>query len=447
MACAVRGPMLQKVLKPLQSAPWSRSLWTPGEGYRSRRDDPHKRPVLSLREGAEVRLRRGHPWIFTRDVRDPQALAAHSPCLVNVHAADGDVLGVALYNHNSAIAARLLSSSAYVQIDAAFFASRLKNCLAYRDQLFPEPFYRLAHGEADGLPGLVIDRYGDHACVQATAPGLDSLLWPIADALEETMKPKVIILRQDAPGRKREKAPIKREVLRGQYRGPTELRENGVSFVVDLLNGQKTGWYYDHRDHRALLATLAPQASRVLDLFSYVGGFGVTLAQYGSEHVVCVDSSEPALELCRRAAAMNSVGSRVHPVRADVMEFLGADPNAEPEDSIGNLHAHREKEYDLIIIDPPNLGVDKTSAPKAIRYYERLVLGALKVCASPGLLFVASCTYSVGEQDLLGAVNRALRWAGREARVMSFGGQAADHPGHLALPEARYLRSVLLYVS
>eukprot|EP00927_Polykrikos_kofoidii_P009410 TRINITY_DN13927_c0_g1_i1.p1 TRINITY_DN13927_c0_g1~~TRINITY_DN13927_c0_g1_i1.p1 ORF type:complete len:525 (-),score=56.20 TRINITY_DN13927_c0_g1_i1:114-1688(-) len=415
-----------------------RTLWTPESGYRPRRDNPHRRPTLALRDEASGRrLRRGHPWIYPREIRDAEALGPMSPCLVNVAADDGEVLGVALYNAQGAIAARMLSQEAFMQIDSAFFADRLRRCLDFRERLFSEPFYRLVHGEADGLPGLVVDRYGDHLCVQPTAAGLDALLWPLVDALEQTLSPKVIVVRQDAAGRKRERAPVKREVLKGQYNGPTELRENGVTFVADLLNGQKTGWYYDHRDHRALLAKLAPQTPRVLDAYSYSGGFGVTLAQYGADHVVCVDSSEIALELCRQAAALNSVGSQVEVVKSDVIKYLE------------ELRAKAsEDKFDLVILDPPNLGSDHASVHKALRFYERLVCAAADAVSSPGYLFVACCTFHVGGPDLLDAVGRALRWAGRDvgARVMATGGQAADHPGHVALAETTYLRSFLLHL-
>lgn len=448
-----------------------RCLWTPEGGYRPRKDDPQKRPVLEVREGVQGRLRRGHPWIFPREVKNGVALANLPPCLVNVVAEDGDVLGVALYNRHATIAARVLSERAFVQIDAAFFAARLRRCLAYRESLYREPFYRLAHGEADGLPGLTIDRYGDHLVVQPTAAGLDALLWPLLDALEEVLQPKVVILRQDTPGRRKERAVVQREVLKGQYRGPTEIRENGVTFVVDLLHGQKTGWYFDHRDHRARLAELAGQVPRVLDLYSYVGGFGVTMAHYGSEEVVCVDSSEAALELCERSAAINNVAGRVRVVRSDVLEFLGGAPLRPPRPFDGDIDEDLEDgvdagvepsssaaaagelrgagghgEFDLVIVDPPNLGGDRTYAPKAIRFYERLLHAASRACAKRGWLFVASCTHHVGEADLLGAAARALRWQGseREARVVACGSQAPDHPSLPVLPESRYLRSVLL---
>ena len=170
-----------------------RVLWTPGAGYRQRLDDPHRRPVLTLREGADARLRRGHPWVFPRDVRDPRELGQHPPCLVNLQSSDGEALGVALYNGRGTIAARLLSDRTYLQVDAAFFAARLRSCLAYRERLFPEPFYRLVHGEADGLPGLVVDRFGDHAVLQPGAAALDALLWPIADAVEERFETSMLV--------------------------------------------------------------------------------------------------------------------------------------------------------------------------------------------------------------------------------------------------------------
>mmetsp|Transcript_848 Transcript_848/g.1939 ORF Transcript_848/g.1939 Transcript_848/m.1939 type:complete len:211 (-) Transcript_848:40-672(-) len=197
---------------------------------------------------------------------------------------------------------------------------------------------------------------------------------------------------------------------------------------------KKTGWYYDHRDHRSLLASLAAQAPRVLDVYSYTGGFGVTLAQYGAERVVCVDSSAAALELCSRAATMNAVGARVEVVRSDAIEYL-------------ERASRGEDVFDLVIVDPPNLGTERVNAPRALRYYERLICAAAGVCASPGMLFVACCTYHVGPAELIDAANRALHWAGRPvARIVATGGQAADHPGHPALPESRYLRSFLIHL-
>lgn len=415
----------------------TRQLWTPSTGYRPRGDDPHQRPRLRLRQGAEAKVLKGHPWVLPNAISNSEDLEHRSPCLVNVEAADGEVLGVAVYNRNGPIAVRMLSRTAFVRIDAAFFAERFKRALRYRERLFAEPFYRLAHGEADDLPGLVVDRYGDHLCIQPSS-GLDSLLWPIADALDEVLHPKVVIIRQDTPGRRREKATLRREVLKGSYQGPSELREHGASFAVDLLSGQKTGWYFDHRDHRLTLATLAPQLPRVLDVYSYVGGFGVLLAHYGSTDVLCLDSSEAALELLRRSAAMNSVQNRVRAARGDALEFLQEKVRQKAEGS--------EEDFDLVILDPPNLGIDRMSLPKALRHYEKLVAAAVELCASPGMLFVASCTYSIGERELMGICSRALSWAQREYRLVSTGSQAADHPGHLMLPESRYLRALLLHL-
>ncbi|CAK8993537.1 unnamed protein product [Durusdinium trenchii] len=418
-----------------------RRLWTPGTGYRPRGDDPHRRPHVRLREGAEAKVQRGHPWVLQNAIQQPEDLEHRPHCLVNVEASDGEVLGVALYNRNSSIALRILSRTAYVRVDAGFFAQRLSAALQYRERLFAEPFYRLAHGEADHLPGLVIDRYDDHLCIQPFS-GLDELLWPIADALDEVLKPKVVIIRQDTPGRRREKAALKREVLKGSYQGPSELREHGASFAVDLLSGQKTGWYYDQRENRLMLANLVRGSlPRVLDVYSYVGGFGVLLAHYGAASVLCVDSSEAALELLRRSAAMNAVQSCVRSIRADAMDFLQekSRQKAAGEDL-------EDSEFDLVILDPPNLGVDRLTASKALRHYEKLVTAAASLCAPGGMLFVASCTFSIGERELMGVCHRSLAWLQRDYRLVSSGAQAADHPGHLMLPESRYLRALLLHL-
>eukprot|EP00929_Paragymnodinium_shiwhaense_P093241 TRINITY_DN53390_c0_g2_i2.p1 TRINITY_DN53390_c0_g2~~TRINITY_DN53390_c0_g2_i2.p1 ORF type:complete len:412 (+),score=38.20 TRINITY_DN53390_c0_g2_i2:117-1352(+) len=403
-----------------------------------------KHTLLDLHRGlTHVGSPRGHPWIYLRDVLDPDSLIPHSPGLLNVQDLDGEFLGAALYNSHGAIAGRIISPETFVQIDAGFLAQKLRKCLAYRERFYTEPYYRLVHNEADGLPGLNIDRFGDHVCVQPNSPAWDHLLWPLADAVEEVLNPKVIVIRRDTAGRRKERASsMKKEVLKGSYNGETEIRENGVAFSVDLLNGQKSGWYYDQRDNRAMLAKYAAQAPRVLDCHSYIGGFGVTMAFYGSERVVCVDTSELALELCGRAAAMNSVSSRVEPVRADVIQYL-EDTQAARQAGDGDPRDH---EFDMVILDPPNLGGDRTSALNGLRFYERLICAAAGVCASPGLIFVASCTYHIDTPDLIETASRALRWSNRTARIVATGAQSADHPGNINLPETRYLRAVLLHL-
>uniref|UniRef100_A0A0G4H916 S-adenosylmethionine-dependent methyltransferase domain-containing protein n=1 Tax=Chromera velia CCMP2878 TaxID=1169474 RepID=A0A0G4H916_9ALVE len=275
-----------------------------------RRDDPYRRPTLKLRPKCDRHLLRGSSWVWQSDIQNHGDLQRHSPCLVNVESADGEDRGVATYNRNSSIAARLLSHERFVRIDEAFFFDVLQRALKFRQRCFPEPFYRLIHAEADGLPGVVIDRYGDEVSMMINSAGMDGLSASLIRAVDECLKPRVIVLRNDSPVRKLEKLPLTKEVCKGQYAGATEVRENGCSFLVDLLEGQKTGWYFDQRDNRALLTGYA-EGRDVLDLFAYTGGFGIQAAAYGASQVTCVDSSAPAVNFCKQNAALNAVASKV----------------------------------------------------------------------------------------------------------------------------------------
>ncbi len=363
-------------------------------------DDPQTRASVMLLPGRHRRAEGGHPWIYSNEVRMDDGAKALSPgTLVNLRRADGSALGVGMFNPHSLLAARLLDRDCGRAIDRRFLARRIERALRLRERLFGTPYYRLVHAEADGLPGLVVDRFDGVLAVQANAAGMARLEPLILDALDSLLTPVAIVLRNDSPARTLEGLPREARVAKGALTGSALVHENGAVFGADLLGGQKTGWFFDQRDNRRLVATLAPDA-RVLDLYCFTGGFAVQAARAGAAAVLGVDSSE------RLAAA----GER----------------------------------FDIVIADPPAFAKSRKEVPAALRGYRKLARLAAAVTANRGLVFFACCSHNVGEPEFAEAVRRGLGDAGREGRILRIAGADADHPIHPALPETAYLKAMTL---
>jgi 23S rRNA (cytosine1962-C5)-methyltransferase len=386
-----------------------------------------KRPTITLkpREGRRARL--GAPWIFSNEVQMDTAAKALAPgALVDVKGDDGQDFGSGMFNSKSLIAIRLLARENGARIDAAFFAERLKRALALRDALYAKPFYRLAHAEGDGLPGLTIDRFGDVVVVQITAAGMEALLVPLKMALEEVLSPTTIILRADAPSRALEGLESYVRAEKGEA-ARIAVEENGARYFADLGQGQKTGWYYDQRDNRAFIASLA-KGKTVLDAYSYTGGFGIAAAKAGASEVVCLDSSEPALKLAEDSAAANSVS--IKPIKSDVMEELE------------RLAAQKEK-FDIVIADPPPFVKAKKDLEPGARAYRKLARLAADVTAKNGLVLLASCSYNIPVERFASECAAGLLRGGRRATLIRSAGAGPDHPVHPMLPESAYLKALV----
>lgn len=248
-----------------------------------------KLPSVLMRAGEDRRVRAGHPWAFSNEIlMDAETRALPAGSLAILRAPGGDALGLATFNPHSLIAARILSPDPTTVVDALFLGRRLARAAALRDRLVGVPYYRLIHAEADGLPGLVVDRFGDALVVQVNSAGMDRLTPVLLEALEAELSPGTILLKNDLPVRELE--GLKREVVvaKGEASGPIELIENGARFMADLSGGQKTGWFYDQRDNRRFVADLATDAT-VLDVYCYSGGFGVLAAKEGAKSALCID--------------------------------------------------------------------------------------------------------------------------------------------------------------
>lgn len=257
-------------------------------------DTPETRPVLRIQKGRARRLRQGGPWLFSNEVdMTTDARALPPGTLVTVADAGDERLGVATFNPHSLICARLISRDWQTTVDTALFKARLSAAADLRHRLFGTPHYRLAHSEADSLPGLIVDRYGDIFSIQANTAGMDRLIPLVVEALTELFAPAAIVLRNDSSARTLEHLPREQSVALGIVEGPVALTENGVTYLADVTTGQKTGWFYDQRPNRAFIAGLA-RGRRCIDVYSYAGGFGLACAAGGASEVTLVDRADRA---------------------------------------------------------------------------------------------------------------------------------------------------------
>jgi 23S rRNA (cytosine1962-C5)-methyltransferase len=395
------------------------------------RDDPVRRPEVRLAAGGHRRAENGHPWIFSNEVAMDAAAKALAPgLLVTLHRADGHPLGVAMFNPHTLLAARLLDRDAARPIGRRFFMRHFERALRLRSRLYDKPYYRLVHAEADGFPGLVVDRFGEVLVVQANAAGMDRLEPVILEALQSVLSPAAIVLRNDSPARTLEGLGLETRVALGSLSGPVPVEEDGTVFEADVLAGQKTGWFFDQRDNRRFMAGLAAGA-RVLDLYCYSGGFALSAAYAGAKTVLGIDRSEPALALAAVSARKNGVEERCTFRRSEV--FAEA----------AGLAAKGER-FDIVVADPPPFARSKKDAPAALRGYRKLARLAAGLTAPGGFLFLASCSHNVAAEDFAEAGRRGLADAGRGYRILRNAGAGPDHPVHPAQPETAYLKALTL---
>jgi 23S rRNA (cytosine1962-C5)-methyltransferase len=347
--------------------------------------------------------------------------------VVAVEAASGEPLGAAFYNPHSLIALRLLGLSAAAPVDSGFLADRHVRALGLREARYDRPFYRLVHAEADRLPGLICDRYGDALALQVNAAGMERLLDPLLEALDRVLKPRAVLLRNDGTGRALERLEDYVRVARGSFDGPVELEENGLAFFADPAGGQKTGWFYDQRDNRRFMAGLA-RGRRVVDFYTYAGGFAVTAAKAGAAEVTAVDRSEASLALAEAAARRN--GAEVRFVRARVF------------DEAERLVAAGER-FGVVIADPPAFAKSRKDVPTALRGYRKLAKMCARLVEPQGFLFLASCSHAVEPDRFAEECRKGLGEARRTGRLIRSAGAAPDHPVHPQLPETAYLKALV----
>ncbi|HET6912507.1 MAG TPA: class I SAM-dependent rRNA methyltransferase [Rhodanobacteraceae bacterium] len=385
-------------------------------------------PALYLRRGEDSRLRAGHLWVFANEVdvaRSPlTSFEAGEPCVI-VDSRDKP-LGVGYVNPHSLICARLVSRGLDHALDASLLTHRLNVALALRERLYPEPYYRLLYGESDGVPGLTIDRYGDVIVAQATTAGIERLKPEIEAAVRKVIAPRAMIWKNDAGIRALEQLPGYADIAFGEVPAPLVVREGGLEFVLDPIGGQKTGWFYDQLANRDALASFV-KGARVLDMFSYLGAWGLRAAAMGAKEVVCVDASAPAVAAIAANAARNGLADRVRAERADAFDFLKA------------LREQREH-FDVVILDPPAFVKRKKDFKEGALAYRRLNELGMQVLGRDGTLITCSCSYHMPREALLQGVQQGARHLDRNVQVLMSLQQAPDHPVHPAIPETDYLK-------
>ena len=391
----------------------------------------HGRPVVRLKPKAEARaIRHGFPWVYADElVTDRRTQALAPGALAVLEDADRRPLGLVTVNTKSKIIARMLDRDVTAQIDTAWFAARIARALSLRKRLYPEPFYRLIHAEADGLPGVVIDRFGDVAVIQPNAAWAETHLETLVAGLISVTGVGHVV--KNAMGRSRGLEGLNEEtvLLAGQITGPIAVPMNGAVYMADVLGGQKTGLFFDQRPNHAFAAGLA-KGARVLDVFAHVGGFGLAALANGAVSALAVDASAAALALAEAGAEAAGFGDRFAKRQGDafdVLEKLGAE-------GVG--------QFDLVICDPPAFAPAKPAVEAGLRAYERVARLAAPLVAAGGYLVLCSCSHAVDLTAFRNACARGIGRGGRRGQVLHTGFAGPDHPMLPQLAESGYLKAV-----
>ncbi len=390
-------------------------------------------PLLVLKKNEQRRLQAGHLWVYSNEVdtRKTPLTALQPGEPVIVQAASGKALGTAYVNPHSLICARLFSRRANARLDAALLERRLRSALELRTQLFAEPYYRLVFGESDGLPGLVVDRYGETLVVQVTTAGMERVSAVMIDVLQQVIGPTGILLRNDSPVRVLEGLPLGTEVI-GSVPDSVLLEEGGVRFHVPLGSGQKTGWFFDQRSNRLALHKYV-RDKQVLDVFSYVGAWGLQAAHAGAAQVTCVDASVPALDVLQQTARDNDLQSALQVQAGDAFDVMQV------------LRSER-RQFDVVIVDPPAFIKRRKDIRKGEQGYARLNNLALELLAPGGILVSCSCSMHLAESRLQHILLQAAVRQGRQLQILERGFQCMDHPVHPAIVETAYLKALFCRV-
>jgi 23S rRNA (cytosine1962-C5)-methyltransferase len=389
-------------------------------------------PALRLKRNEDRRLQAGHLWVFSNEVDTGQTpLTKFEPGeLVRVIAHNDRALGLGYVNPQSLICARMLES--WRLPDVPWFVGRIRSALALRERLYAAPYYRLVYGESDGLPGLVIDRFGEVCVAQIGTAGMERLKPQIQQALQQAIGIRALLYKNDNAAREMEGLPQSIEQAVGETGNFGTVVEDGLRFAAPLLEGQKTGWFFDQAANRRALSKYLRPGARVLDVFSYVGAWGLRAAASGASDVLCVDSSAAALELAEKNAEAN--GLKIRTRKNDAFDAL--------EEIV-----REGSRFDVVIVDPPAFAKRKKDLPKAQAAYKRLNQLALQVLATDGILVSCSCSYHLSAEQLQEAIGKAARAAGKHVQLVEAGGQAPDHPVHPAIPETRYLKAYFCRVT
>ncbi|MCB1615578.1 MAG: class I SAM-dependent rRNA methyltransferase [Pseudomonadales bacterium] len=387
-------------------------------------------PRLQINDRADKRLRNGHLWLYSNEVDNTatplkQFSAGEQVRLEN---AKGKFIALATVNPQTLICARIFNREEHA-LDKSLLVHRLNQALALRERFYSRPFYRLVYAEGDYLPGLVVDRFGDYLSVQITSAGMERMKPAIIDALQQVLKPAGILFRHDASSREQEGLDKATNEIIGNIPETVELIENNTHFRVSLREGQKTGWFYDHRQNRHYLQALSKNKS-VLDVFSYVGGWGIQALQAGASEATLIDSSASALDLAHHNARLNDCDNKLTCLEGSALEAM----KALIED---------KRKFDIVVMDPPAFIKRKKDLKKGEKAYHHYNQMALRLLKRDGLLVSASCSMHMKRNMLQDVVRTAGRHIDRQLQLIYQGGQGPDHPIHPAIEETDYLKAFI----
>ncbi len=388
---------------------------------------------LKLKKNEDRRIRAGHPWIFSNEIDNHatplKSFVPGEDVVVIGH--DNKPIGKAYMNPHSLIAARIYSYDLDQSLNTDFFIEKLQTALKLRERLFSKPFYRFIFSEADRLPGLVIDRFDTTLVMQINTAGMETKQTELAEAIRQVLpETQAILLRNDSQIRQYEGLETYIKPLFGTPPDVVTLEENDVRFLVPIWKGQKTGWFYDHRQNRAQLKNFV-LGKRVLDVFSYLGGFGIQAAVFGANQVDCIETSAFAGDFIRENAKLNTVDSKVNVISADVFDGMKA-------------LSQTDKLYNVITLDPPAFVKKFKDRKEGLVAYQRVNELALKLLTQDGVLVTCSCSMHVSEADLIQILQRAAFNTKSQIQIIGRGHQGPDHPIHAAIPETDYLKAIFV---
>ena len=391
----------------------------------------NSKPIVRLKpKTSDLPIKRGYPWVYDNElVLDRRTKSIDSGSIVQVQSSDRTPLATAAFNANSKITLRILDLNPTQNVDLGWMTSKMTAAFDLRERLFDQPFYRLVHAEADGLPGVIIDRFGDICVVQPNAAWADREFELICEALDAVIPLRTIIKNTSGRARKLEGLDAESSLFKGHWpQAPIPVPMNGAIYMADLANGQKTGLFFDQRPNHAFGARLA-KGARVLDVFSHVGGFGLAALAAGASSAVAVDGSEAALTLARQGAEAMGVEDRFLTRRGDAFDVLSA-------------LADEGAQFDVVICDPPAFAASKKALDAGLRAYEKLARMAAPLVKEGGYLGLCSCSHAADLDKFRAASLRGLSRAGRTSRLIHTGFAGPDHPIHPQLAESGYLKAL-----
>lgn len=383
-------------------------------------------PRAVVEERSARRLRAGYPWLFRSEL--VQKPAAEDGEVVDIVTKTGEFVARGYYNSMPQLSIRVMTRNPAISIDEDYVFDAIEKAIEWRDSLYDgQPYYRLVHAESDGLPGLIVDRYGDVLVAQVNTAGMNRLYPAVQEALVKLLKPKAIVLRNDSNTREQEGLPRESSIAYGKLKdNKVAIVENGVTFMTDVVEGQKTGWFFDQRDNRLALAKLS-KGKTFIDVFCHTGGFGMTALKNGAKSCLFLDTSAKALADTKENAAENGFAKKCEYIEGRAF------------DEIEKLNVAGLK-YEVVSVDPPAFIKSRKDMNAGMKGYNKLARISAKLVEKGGILFFASCSHHADVKELLDVVSDGIARTGRPFQLIRVSGAAADHPVHPALPETGYLK-------